>query len=133
MRALACLTCWHPGISNDLLIAIPGSCKVVLSRPACLAGYSFLQGPSTCMIRPHPAVWRIIHGMVIIYMLALVFLLFQNADDARLLLKVLLSAVNQPSQPSQWCSRIHGGCADPPCMAMKLCWTIASTGDAYVA
>ena len=33
--------------------------------------------------------------MVIIYMLALVFLLFQNADDARLLLKVLLSAANQ--------------------------------------
>lgn len=40
------------------------------------------------MVRPHPAVWRIIHGMVILYMLALVFLLFQNADDARLLLKV---------------------------------------------
>ena len=52
------------------------------------AGYSFLQGPSTCMVRPHPAVWRIIHGVVIMYMLALVFLLFQNADDARLLLKV---------------------------------------------
>ena len=98
---MACLTCWQPGISYDLLIASPGWCNVVLRHPACLAGYSFLQGPSTCMIRPHPAVWRIIHGMVIIYMLALVFLLFQNADDARLLLKVLLSAVHQPNRLSQ--------------------------------
>ena len=58
-------------------------------------GYSFLQGPSTCMVRPHPAVWKIIHGVVILYMLALVFLLFQNADDARLLLKVRRSPVWQ--------------------------------------
>lgn len=52
-------------------------------------GYSFLQGPSTSMVRPHPAVWRIIHGMIIIYLLALVFLLFQDVDDARQLLKHL--------------------------------------------
>lgn len=40
------------------------------------------------MVRPHPAVWRIVHGMIIIYLLALVFLLFQNVGDARQLLKV---------------------------------------------
>ena len=51
------------------------------------AGYSFLQGPSTCMVRPHPGFWRIVHGVVIPYLLALVFLLFQNVDDARRLLK----------------------------------------------
>ena len=65
------------------------------------AGYSFLQGPSTCMVRPHPAVWRIIHGIVILYMLALVFLLFQNADDARLLLKVLQLPVLHPAKVLQ--------------------------------
>ena len=54
----------------------------------CTAGYSFLQGPSTCMVRPHPGFWRVIHGVVILYLLALVFLLFQNVDDARQLLKV---------------------------------------------
>ena len=48
------------------------------------------------MVRPHPAVWKIIHGVVILYMLALVFLLFQNADDARLLLKVRRPPVWQP-------------------------------------
>ena len=57
------------------------------ARPPC-AGYSFLQGPSTCMVRPHPGFWRIVHGVIIIYLLALVFLLFQNVDDARHLLKV---------------------------------------------
>ena len=51
------------------------------------AGYSFLQGPSTSMVRPHPGFWRIVHGVVILYLLALVFLLFQNVDDARQLLK----------------------------------------------
>lgn len=40
------------------------------------------------MVRPHPALWRVIHGMVIIYLLALVFLVFQDVDDARQLLKV---------------------------------------------
>ena len=49
------------------------------------------------MVRPHPAVWRIIHGMVILYMLALVFLLFQNAGDARLLLKVLQPTASELS------------------------------------
>ena len=39
--------------------------------------------------------------MVIIYMLALVFLLFQNADDARLLLKVPLPAAHKTDRPSQ--------------------------------
>lgn len=47
-----------------------------------------MQGPSTSMVRPHPAVWRIIHGMIIIYLFALVFLLFQDVSDARQLLKV---------------------------------------------
>ena len=40
------------------------------------------------MVRPHPAVWRIVHGAVVIYLLTLVFVLFQNVADARLLLRV---------------------------------------------
>ena len=40
------------------------------------------------MVRPHPGFWRVVHGVVILYLLALVFLLFQNVDDARQLLKV---------------------------------------------
>ena len=40
------------------------------------------------MVRPHPAVWRVIHGMVVIYLLVLVFLLFQDVDDARQMMRV---------------------------------------------
>ena len=64
-----------------------------LGHPAkfiAFAGYAFLQGPSTCMVRPHPAVWRVIHGIIIVYLLICVFLLFQNVHDARKFLQVLL-------------------------------------------
>ena len=40
------------------------------------------------MVRPHPGFWRIIHGIVTLYLLVLVFVLFQNVDDARSYLKV---------------------------------------------
>lgn len=29
------------------------------------------------LIRPHPAIWRLVHGMAVIYLVALTFLLFQ--------------------------------------------------------
>ena len=40
------------------------------------------------MVRPHPAVWRFIHGVLICYLLFVVFLLFQDVMEARLFLKV---------------------------------------------
>ncbi|KAK9815001.1 hypothetical protein WJX73_004520 [Symbiochloris irregularis] len=52
-------------------------------------GYSFLQGPATSMVRPHPGLWRIIHGIVTLYLLVLVFILFQNVNDARSYLQFL--------------------------------------------
>lgn len=53
-----------------------------------LAGYSVLQGPSCSLIRPHPAVWRLVHGVVIVYLCFLVFLMFQTPTDARLFMRV---------------------------------------------
>lgn len=40
------------------------------------------------MVRPHPGLWRLVHGVIVVYLLALVFLLFQNVDDARQLFRV---------------------------------------------
>lgn len=40
----------------------------------------FRDGP---FVRPHPAFWRIILGVNLVYELALVFLLFQDLDTAR--------------------------------------------------
>ena len=54
------------------------------------------------MIRPHPAVWRLVHGIVVVYLLFMVFLLFQNVDDARQFLKVW-----------EWCWGC-GGCGYKP-------------------
>ena len=42
----------------------------------------------TSLVRPHPAVWRFIHGVLVCYLLFLVFLLFQDVHDARQFLKV---------------------------------------------
>ncbi|ODM87815.1 Phosphatidylserine synthase 2 [Orchesella cincta] len=43
--------------------------------------------PDGPFLRPHPAFWRFIFILSILYELALIFLLFQNANDARLLLR----------------------------------------------
>jgi Phosphatidyl serine synthase len=40
------------------------------------------------MVRPHPAVWRFIHGVLMAYLLLLVFLLFQDVGYARQFLRV---------------------------------------------
>jgi hypothetical protein len=63
------------------------------------------------MVRPHPGFWRIVHGVVILYLLALVFLLFQNVGDARQLLKASRRAPVHAGAPG---GRIL---AAPPCPA----------------
>jgi hypothetical protein len=50
--------------------------------------YCVAHGPQTSMVRPHPAVWRTIHGVLVLYVLLLVFLVFQDVNDARAFLKV---------------------------------------------
>lgn len=52
-------------------------------------GYSVVQGPRTCMVRPHPAVWRLIHGVLVVYLLFCIFLLFQDVNGARQFLRHL--------------------------------------------
>ncbi|CAI9720231.1 phosphatidylserine synthase 1-like isoform X2 [Octopus vulgaris] len=44
---------------------------------------AFPNGPFT---RPHPAIWRIVFGLSVLYFMLLVFLLFQNPHDARVIL-----------------------------------------------
>lgn len=69
-----------------------------------LAGYSTVQGPSTSMVRPHPAVWRLVHGVVVSYLLLLVWLLFQ----VRIICLCLVSVAN-------------GACASLPRTAVVNC------------
>lgn len=44
---------------------------------------SVLSFPNGPFIRPHPAVWRMVFGLSIFYLLALLFLLFQDYGTAR--------------------------------------------------
>jgi phosphatidylserine synthase 2 len=44
---------------------------------AVFLAYCTLQAPSTILIRPHPAVWRLVHGLAVVYLVAITFLLFQ--------------------------------------------------------
>ena len=41
------------------------------------------------MVRPHPAVWKVMHGLFVLYLLFLVFLLCQETNDARSVLQFL--------------------------------------------
>ncbi|BAD82153.1 Phosphatidylserine synthase I-like [Oryza sativa Japonica Group] len=82
LLAGACLLIWasgvlHPEItsSHDKVIPIK---RGVWAMIAVFLAYCTLQAPSTILIRPHPAVWRLVHGMAVVYLVALTFLLFQN-------------------------------------------------------
>jgi hypothetical protein len=61
-----------------------GVCAMI----ATYLGYCALQGPSSLMVRPHPVVWRLVHGCAMVYLMALAFLLMQGKTEARVWLKV---------------------------------------------
>jgi phosphatidylserine synthase 2 len=63
--------------------------KGVYAMIATYLGYCALQGPTSLMVRPHPVVWRVVHGCAMVYLMALMFLLMQGKTEARLWLKVL--------------------------------------------
>ncbi|KAA3456114.1 CDP-diacylglycerol--serine O-phosphatidyltransferase 1-like isoform X2 [Gossypium australe] len=72
--------------SGDLVTSVK---RGVWAMIAVFLTYCLLQAPSTVLIRPHPAVWRLVHGMAVVYLVALTFLLFQTRDDARQFMKFL--------------------------------------------
>lgn len=89
----ACILIWVSGAldpertsTNDLVTSVK---RGVWAMITVYLAYSLLQAPSTILIRPHPAIWRVVHGMAVIYLVSLTFLLFQNRDDARQIMKYL--------------------------------------------
>ncbi|KAF7298649.1 Phosphatidylserine synthase 2 [Mycena indigotica] len=58
--------------------------------------FSTLQFRDGPFIRPHPAFWRVLLGVNLLYELALVFLLFQDLPTARRLMLLLDPALNVP-------------------------------------
>ncbi|CAL5209963.1 unnamed protein product [Lathyrus oleraceus] len=72
--------------SGDVVTSVK---RGVWAMIAVFLTYCLLQAPSTVLIRPHPAIWRLVHGMAVVYLVALTFLLFQKRDDARQFMKYL--------------------------------------------
>ena len=54
------------------------------------------------MIRPHPSVWKFVHGCAMLYLLALVFLLMQGKTAARHAMKV-----RHATRATPWRCRPH--------------------------
>jgi phosphatidylserine synthase 2 len=66
---------------------------------AAVAGFlvfSMIQFRDGPFIRPHPAFWRIVLGINLLYELALVFLLFQDLNSARAMMTYLDSNLGRP-------------------------------------
>ncbi|KAE8707253.1 CDP-diacylglycerol--serine O-phosphatidyltransferase 1 [Hibiscus syriacus] len=77
----ACFLVWASGAldpesseSGDLATSVK---RGVWAMIAVFLAYCLLQAPSTLLIRPHPGIWRLVHGMAVVYLVALTFLLFQ--------------------------------------------------------
>ncbi|KVH96239.1 hypothetical protein Ccrd_001679 [Cynara cardunculus var. scolymus] len=81
-----CMFCIFKETNIQMFI---GHSRGIWAMIAVFLTYCLLQAPSTLLIRPHPAIWRLVHGMAVIYLVALTFLLFQNRDDARQFMKYL--------------------------------------------
>lgn len=89
----ACFLIWASGAldpegisANESITSVK---RGVWAMVAVFLTYCLLQAPDTILIRPHPALWRLVHGLAVIYLVALTFLLFQKRDDARHFMKFL--------------------------------------------
>ncbi|GER29917.1 phosphatidylserine synthase [Striga asiatica] len=89
----ACFLVWASGAldpertsETDLVTTVKRGLWAMI---AVFLAYCLFQAPSPVLIRPHPAIWRLVHGMAVIYLVALTFLLFQKRDDARQFMRFL--------------------------------------------
>ena len=55
--------------------------------------YCFLQTRDGLMMRPHPGVWRVVHGCSVVYLLLLAAMLVQNRQGAINAMQVLLPEI----------------------------------------
>ncbi|KAH7919004.1 PSS-domain-containing protein [Leucogyrophana mollusca] len=68
----------------------------VYAAVASFLVFSMIQFRDGPFIRPHPAFWRVVLGVNLLYELALVFLLFQDLHSARQMMTLLDPTLNVP-------------------------------------
>ena len=71
--------------------------SALLSGSLIFLVYCFLQTRDTLLLRPHPGVWRIVHGCGVLYLIVLAALSVQNLQSARQVLRVLWPEVGERS------------------------------------
>ncbi|KAI2798829.1 Phosphatidylserine synthase 2 [Blomia tropicalis] len=64
--------------------------------------FGITQIPDGPFIRPHPALWRLVLCLTIIYEMALIYILFQTPDDARKLLTHIDPALGKPLEEKSY-------------------------------
>ncbi|KAK0243839.1 PSS-domain-containing protein [Armillaria nabsnona] len=90
--------------------------------------FSMIQFRDGPFIRPHPAFWRMVLGVNLLYELALVFLLFQDLDSARGMMTLLDPALGVPLPEKSYAEDCTLGWAtiwnalDVFCVAHTLGW-----------
>ena len=89
----------HAEVAQDALRVRGVAC-------ACLVflGYCALQLRDSLLVRPHPSLWRLVHGCGLLYLCGLVYMLAFPPEGARRLLRVLLpeldAATGAPLAPA---------------------------------
>ncbi|XP_064400566.1 phosphatidylserine synthase 2-like isoform X2 [Halichondria panicea] len=58
--------------------------------------------PNGPFVRPHPALWRLVLCVLILYVLLLIFLLFQTTDDSRRFLTLIDSNLGKPLKETNY-------------------------------
>jgi len=86
----------YVAFTRDESLTVESNTKIGLIA-VCLAFlvFSALQMRDGLFVRPHPVVWRVIMGAAVLYLLLLVFILFQSAADMRWLLSKLDSSLGK--------------------------------------
>jgi hypothetical protein len=67
----------------------PSHSSGVYAVVASFLTFSMIQFRDGPFIRPHPAFWRVVLGVNLLYELSLVFLLFQDLDSARRMMTII--------------------------------------------
>lgn len=93
--------------------------------------YSMLQMRDSIFMRPHPAVWRVVMGAGVIYLVILVFLLFQSPEDARNLVHYLDNRSGIPLPEKDYAEHCELYTPDDPVHPFRHLWD--TINDEYIA
>lgn len=69
------------------------SLRVLGCLAVAIMGYCFLESRDGLLVRPHPGLWRLVHGLCFAYFLFLIVLFALHRDDGRFLIRLLVPGI----------------------------------------